>query len=136
MKNTLVTATTIAYTVRDWVEKEAFRKNYHPDNLLGWCAIASAELHKRLKKEGIKADICVSTEHYMGSHCYIVIEDHVLDVTATQFDTFKNTKVVIMHSKEAEVHEMYRAEKVFGTSKELRVYQNKQRWPSKQIAYA
>ena len=133
---TLDTAVTIASDVRMWVEAEAFKKDYHPDDLRGWCAIAAGEIWKRLKKVGIKADICLSTHDYMGSHCFLLVEDHILDVTATQFEDFEDKKVVVMHSKEAEIHEIYRVDKTFGTSKELRLYQNRQRWPSKQVCYA
>lgn len=134
MKNTLVT--TIARNVRHWTEAEAYRKDYNPDDLEGWCGIAAAELHGRLKKERITAKICVSIDAYQGCHCFLLVEDHVVDVTATQFHAFKDKKIVIMHSKEAEVHEIYRVEKMFGSAKELRVYQKKAKWPARQIAYA
>jgi hypothetical protein len=132
---TLDTAVTIASDVRKWAEAEAFKKNYHPGDLKGWCAIAAGELWHRLKKVGIKSNICMSTHDYTGSHCFLLVEDHILDVTATQFEDFEDKKVVVMHSKEAEIHEIYRVEKVFDTGKELRLYQDRNRWPSKQLCY-
>lgn len=134
---TLDTAVTIASDVRKWAEAEAVKTDsYAADSLCGWCAIAAGELWNRLHKRGIEADICVSINRRLGSHCFLLVDDHVLDVTATQFKEFKNRKVVIMHSKEAEVFEMYRVLETFGTSKQLRLYQNKRRWPSDQVAYA
>lgn len=71
-----------------------------------------------------------------GSHVYLVVDDHVVDVTATQFDEFRGTPVVIAHYKEAEQHYFYQSSEIFGTPKELRKFQRKTGWPKNQIARA
>lgn len=123
----------IATETRQWVQAKADRTNYNPQDLCGWCAIAAAELHKRLTSEGIQSEIQMFTD--CGCHCYCVVEDHVVDVTATQFKEFKNTPVVILHQKEA-IQDYHNGKLVFLTAKELRKHQKETRWPSQQIAYA
>jgi hypothetical protein len=125
---------TIATDVRNWVQEKADRSNYNPNDLMGWCAIAAAELHKRLIQAGFNSEIRMWND--FGCHCYCVVDDHVVDVTATQFDEYKNVPVLITHCKEAEVHMYHRGSLVFATPDELRTYQQKTRWPSQQIAYA
>jgi hypothetical protein len=130
------TVAAIANGTRTWVEAKAFRSDYNPDDLQGWCAIASAELQRRLNIEGIEAKIHMWVSSWQECHCFVVVEDHVIDVTATQFKEFRNQPVLIMHIKEAEVYEMYSTSEVFSTASELRRYQKRERWPSNQIAYA
>ena len=124
----------IASDTRDWVQEKADKANYNASDLMGWCAIAAAELHKRLRKAGIKSDIYLWDG--FGAHCYCVVEDHVVDVTATQFRQYADQPIVIKHMKEAEVCDFHTGDKVFSSPRELRVYQKEHRWPSQQIAYA
>ena len=126
----------IALGTRIWVQERADRKNYNPEDLEGWCAIASAELHKRLTQDGIEADIHMWVSEWQECHCFCVVDDHVVDVTATQFKPFRTQELVIMHYKEAEAYEMYQSTNVFGCALELRRFQKRERWPSEQIAYA
>ena len=48
----------VAEQVRDWAENLAESRNSNK-NLRGYCAIASAELHKRLSSANIKAELHV-----------------------------------------------------------------------------
>ena len=134
MNHNLYRAQDLALEVRDWAEVLAAEQERSRD-LCGYCAIASAELHKRLSKEGIFAELVVA-ETDLFAHVFVLIEDHVLDVTATQFSEFRNQPVVLLHSKEAEQYDFYRPIEIFGTAKDLRKWQKKIGWCQWQIAYA
>jgi len=127
--------TAIAWEVRHWAEARAqFRDK---DDLNGLCAIASAELHRRLGKAGIASEIHMWTwDLDESAHVYCVVDDHVVDVTATQFKQFRGTKVVIMHCKEAEAYDFYQTKEVFKSAEQLRKQQKKEQWPSDQVALA
>jgi len=125
--------TAIATDVRHWAEEQAYWGE--KDNLTGWCAKASAELWRRLKKVGIASEIHQWTlEEDGSSHVYVVVEDHVVDVTASQFKQFKNTRLVIMHCREAEVYAFYQTREIFKCVDFFRKKQKKDRWPQDQIA--
>ncbi len=121
----------IAENVRNWTEEKAFRTNYNPGDLCGWCAISAAQLFRELRKEKINAEL-----HYVSGHCFVVVDDYIVDVTATQFSEFADKKINIIHTKEAEQYWFYTAEKVFTHPTQLRKYQLEERWPRRQIAYA
>jgi hypothetical protein len=132
MNPTLDRAKAIAYDVRNWAQERAERAKYHANDLMGWCAIASAELHKRLKVNGIASEIHV----HIGDigHVFLVVEDHVLDVTATQFGL---SEVFLMHHKKAEAQYcFYTTVQTFTSAEQLRKQQLKDRWPASQLAYA
>ena len=124
----------LAKQVRDWVQEKADRSNYNPCDLTGWCAIAAAELHRRLKKANIDSEIRLHSE--FPCHAFNVVDDYIVDVTATQFHEFKNEQIVILHSKEAEAHKFYCSDKEFNSTTMLRLHQKKARWPKEQIAFA
>ena len=123
----------IATETRAWVQAKADKSDYHADDLNCWCAIASGELHKRLVKAGIDSKIHMWND--WGCHCYCVVEDHVVDVTATQFKPYRDVPVLILHCKEA-YHEFHQGSLVFDSARALRTHQKNTRWPSQQIAYA
>ncbi len=120
----------IAKKVREWTQQRADRANYNPYDLCGWCAISAAQLFRELRRAGIDAEL-----HYVSGHCFTVVEDHIVDVTAAQFDEFRNVDINIIHIKEAEQHWYYQSSKSFGNPTELREHQHKEKWPRKQIAY-
>jgi hypothetical protein len=126
----------IAMGVRSWAEELA-RKRGHSDDfdLNGFCAIASAELFRRLKREAISAELQMAT-CWQGSHVYIVVEDHIVDVTATQFLEMRNEIVVIRHEKELCHLWYYVTSHVFVEPKKLRNAQIEWDWPLDQIAFA
>jgi len=126
--------TAIATDVRFRIQRKADSLDYNPDDLNGWCAIASAWLHRELARVKIKSSLHLWRGDH-GSHVFLVVDDHVVDITATQFSEFAGAPVVILHSKEAQVYEFYNTSEQFNTVKDLQKYQQKRRWPQEQIAY-
>ena len=120
----------VAKKVREWTQKKAERAHYNPHNLCGWCAISAAQMFRELKRAGIEAEL-----HYVSGHCFTVVDDHIVDVTATQFREFENVEINIIHTKEAEQHWYYQTSKTFTYTTQLREHQLKERWPRRQIAY-
>lgn len=118
----------IAKDVRDSVSKEA-EKSKRSSSLRGYCAIASAKLHQSLTDAGIDAELHL----HNGAHVYVVVDDHVVDVTATQFHEFKYTPIVIIHTKVAQQYYYYETTKVFKSAASLREHQVKTKWPRTQI---
>jgi hypothetical protein len=126
----------LAESVRYWAEGRAIGTEGE-DDLTGWCAIASAELWRQLDREGIAAEIhCwVCPEDKESAHVYVVVDDHVVCVTATQFSKMRNIPVYIEHVKEAARWDWFQGELVFKTPEELIRYQKKVRWTVSQIAW-
>ena len=107
------------------------------ETLCGWCAIAAAELHKNLSREGIAAVIVMWQDPYsVNAHCYIKVDDYVVDITATQFQEYRDVPVLILHEREAEVNEYHTGLIEFSCTKALRNHQKRELWPSSQIAFA
>jgi hypothetical protein len=126
----------IAMEVRSWAEELARKRGYSDGfDLNGFCAIASAELFKRLRREKISAELHLATSWY-GSHVYVVVEDHIVDVTATQFSEMRSKIVVIQHEKELCHLWYYITSHVFVEPKQLRKAQIEWEWPQDQIAFA
>jgi hypothetical protein len=121
----------IAKRVRNWTQEKADKTDFNPHNLCGWCAISAAELHRQLKREGIVAEL-----HYTGNHCFAVVEDHIVDVTATQFEAFENVEINIIHLKEADEYWYYDSDDVFLDPLDLRKHQIKHKWVKREICYA
>ena len=120
----------IAKRVRAWTEAKAVRAKYNPHNLCGWCAISAAHLFRELSKSDIKAEL-----HYVPGHCFVSVDDYVVDITATQFKVFENKEVVIIHIKEAEQYWYYSRSVIFDNPTMLRDHQLRQNWPKREIAY-
>ena len=129
------TVMAIALDVRHWAEEQATFGEH--DDLNGWCAKASAELHRRLKRRGIDSEIHMWTwDLDESAHVYCVVDDHVVDVTASQFKQFRKQRVVLMHCKEAEAYDFYQSKEVFKCADSLRRQQKKDKWPANQVAFA
>lgn len=126
------TISEIAKSVRIWVENKEIRLHPHkPDlTLTGWCAIASAQLLRKLKNAGIECEIHLHDSDWC--HAFVVVEDHVIDVTATQFNEFRRTPVLMLHFKEAEQYRFYQTDQVFYYPSLLRDYQIRHGWPKDQ----
>lgn len=109
-----------AMKVRRWAEAVA-EGSYMEGDLNGMCAKASAELWRQLNILGITAQICVwiCHEDKESTHVFLTVEDHVLDVTATQFRALRKVRVYFEHEKEAECHRFYRVDHCFDTDEEL-----------------
>lgn len=135
MNELLVRVHEIALRVRAWAEESAEKRGGDDDGrLTGWCAIASAELHTRLQRANIPAEIHLSNVG-ISCHVYVVVDDHVVDVTASQFPAFKNETVLIKHQRELEKHWFYSNSEIFNSAKALRKNQIKVGWVKHQIAY-
>jgi hypothetical protein len=65
-----------------------------------------------------------------------VVDDHVVDVTATQFNKMRGIPVYIEHVKEAERWDWYQGGEVFRTPEDLIKYQKKVRWSKDQVAWS
>lgn len=137
-KTTFDTVLGIATDVRYWVEGRAEGDSgFNGHDLNGYCAIASAELFRQLKKQGFKPEIHVWYDPSTGdAHAFVVVEDHVVDVTATQFRGFRDTSVVIKHVREAASFEYWNSSYSMDCADAFRKRQKKDRWPARQIAYA
>lgn len=123
-----------AADVRHWAEEQAFHGV--DDCLSGWCAKASAELNRRLKKVGITSEIhlWIDPEGSGSAHVYVVVDDHVVDVTASQFKKFRKHRLIIMHTREAAAHQQWQGQEVFQDAASLRKSQRKSGWPADQVA--
>lgn len=125
---------TVAEEVRHWVEKKDAALKWPTRDMNGWCAIASGQLARRLAMEGVQAMLHLQQSDF-GCHVYCVVDDYVVDVTATQFGkAFK--KVVIMHHREAEAYEHWQSCDMFADADELRAHQKRTKWPTSQTAFA
>lgn len=120
----------IAKRVREWTERKAERAKYNQHNLCGWCAISAAQLFRELRREDIPAEL-----HYVSGHCFVVVDDYVVDVTATQFMKFENVEINILHHKEAQEYWYYETEHRFDSPTKLREHQIKKNWPKREICY-
>ncbi len=72
------------------------------NSLEGFCILASRKLRNELLLEGID-----SSTHMSKDHQYLVIDDHVVDITATQFPAFRNSPVVVLHLNDARMYDFY-----------------------------
>ncbi len=133
----------IAQQARDWIEGvvrsqrvfERGRKiDYQDPDLCGYCAIASGKLHQLLERSGFRPALGVAYRN-AEAHVYVLVDDMIVDVTATQFREFRNQPVVIMHEREAQHLWYYCANKVVNTVEQLVKLQKKDGWPSEQIAH-
>ena len=120
----------IAKDVREWAENYAFENDF-PDDLCGVCAIASGELWRRLADARIKSQIYRDYEH---SHCFIVCDNHIVDVTASQFG---QENIVIKHVNDRtdkEINYYWNMAKFYNTVKDFKIYQTKVKWAKEQRA--
>lgn len=120
----------IARITRRWAEEYAEHKGGNP-TLACLCAIASAELHKRLRAQKQPSVLYENSEH-----CFVMCSDYVVDVTATQFkfSLGVNEPVFIRKYDEVSHHSFYKKRARFASVKALRAYQAKAGWPRDQIA--
>jgi hypothetical protein len=120
-KSNLETIYAIAHDVRLWAEYYAEDADF-PKDLGGLCAIASGELHARLKRNGISSTIVLYEGFELG-HCFVEAEGHVVDVTATQFHNVKE-KVVLRPIEEARDWNWWTSTKRFESVRDLKNYQH------------
>ncbi len=130
-----------ALTVRNWCELNFSKYKSFPDTLNGMCAIASADIHRRLKKQGVHSKICVAETEDGFCHCYSMVDDLLIDVTASQFhmDIKRPLKRVLIGKYPDIVnkygrHWFWETWLTFNDANSLRIWQRKTNWPKSQIA--
>ncbi len=127
MLNTKLTlAYLAAIDTRHWAERyQKTSPGRYWEGCGGLCAIASAKLFKKLEFLGIDAKIVINNHH-----CFLLVDEHILDVTATQF-TYNNARVTIIPNNKAQPY-YWQQKEVFNSLEELLNYQNKADWPKHQ----
>lgn len=130
MKNR-TSVTRIAGHVRQWALDQA---GVYEQDLCGWCGICSAEIWRQLRAEDIIAKIHMHVGPGL-SHVFVVVEDHIVDVTATQFHEFGNKHIVIMPEFMGKSFDFYDTVEIFNSAEDLRRYQIRAKWPKLQIAF-
>lgn len=119
-----------ARLVRRWACRRAGNRD-----LTGWCARASAELWYQLTQQGIGARLRLWEDAHTGEgHVFVTVGNHVVDVTATQFNEFQRQTVVFVPWPQVRHHAFYQAQQAFATAEQLRQYQLAQGWPCEQTA--
>jgi hypothetical protein len=127
----ITTIRKIATQVRHWAEELAVANTYDFfPNLSGLCAIASAELWDRLTAGGAEARI-VANELYGEGHCFVMIDDIMIDVTATQFG---QQKIVVGKWRCNDICRYWEIHYVFNTPQDLLSWQIEGKWPDEQLA--
>lgn len=119
-----------------------YKKRFESD-LFGCCAIASGRLHKRLIEEGYNP-IIVQTSHPKDndcSHCYVVVGEYVVDITATQFG--ENESVCLFkfgkHKKKEQKKLWYwysEFVEFYPNTNILKKEQKRNNWPVEQIYWS
>ncbi len=112
-------------------DNDGFVNDKFEEDLCGMCAIASAELFRRLKDMGYSPKIAL----YDGDdhcHCFVLVNGQIVDVTATQFG--KNP-VEIVNTNEKNLPDFWNPNMVFNSVEELIANQVTNGWPQYQIAY-
>ena len=121
--------TQCAQTVRNWAEDQS------DDTLLGgWCARCAAELWYLLDDAGIKAEIRMHVARNGSPHVFLVVEDHIVDVTATQFEPFRKHPILIIHERETS-YRYFEPTDFFANPKELLKSQKATNWHKDQMAF-
>lgn len=121
----------IAYATRVWCESQAKQGHFYGrKNLCGWCARATAHLYTALTNAGFE---CVIHCH-SSSHVFLTTQHYTVDVTATQFDEFSTTPVVILDSKQSNQYLFYRSDWQFFSVSELISWQQQRGWPQCELA--
>lgn len=55
------------------------------NDLCGACAFSAYIVYKLAERMGYHAVLCLSNEFKWGSHCWCIVDDIIVDATATQF---------------------------------------------------
>lgn len=83
------------------------------DDLGCFCAISSAALKYALAKYGIESKFVIGLfydfediwDHNVDdddiNHCWLEVGDYYIDITATQFELYRDTKVVIVKNNDS-----------------------------------
>jgi len=124
----------LARQVRRWTEEQDDMRRWPTGDLNGFCAISSCRLWRELRDYGIMSEIHMSALPG-GFHLFVVVDDHVVDVTATQFGPFCDKPIVFVSKESAEAFNFYKTCCVFETADDVRTHQLKTGWTHEQVAY-
>lgn len=117
---------TIARRVRRWAERVDERRDGKDPNLGGLCAIASRQLHAELVLAGYEARIA-----YRQEHCFVLVEDYLVDVTASQFG---GPRIVVRQIKRLDPVPWYwQHQRTYKTNRGFNARLKKDRWPRMQM---
>jgi hypothetical protein len=120
----------IARTVRRWAEERAIDYgDTHPEDLACYCAIASAKFSVLLEKVGIKHRIGYAYAS-IGGHMFILVNNWIVDVTATQFS--ETEKILVRHAHATRLPWYHRVKQTFVSARTLIKWQQKNGWPDDQ----
>lgn len=117
---------TILRTTRRWAEKTAIKECCYGKDLMGLCAITSKKLFSVLKENGFNPILA-----YNSTHCFIILKNRIMDLTATQFGNYPEIFIYKPTSKLQ--HKFHKIEKQFNNTEELSDWQINQGWPKCQI---
>ena len=121
----------IANTCRLWAEKIVCNNPDYSRDMTGFCAIAAGHVFNELLKHKYKPEIHLWAGR-ASAHCFVVVDDHVVDIAATQFYQHRLSPVVILHEKLAQQFEYYNTSQTFTTVLQLQTYQHNNGWPLNQ----
>lgn len=117
----------IANSTRLWVEQQCEENS----DLMGMCAVASCELFNRLQERNISPTLHIAIHDY-EAHVFVVAENYIIDVTATQFGV--TDKIVVRPNQNFTILNWYwRSSRTFNSVAELIQYQQQTHWPNDQI---
>lgn len=126
----------IANQARDFATRYATRFSFD-HTLQGTCAVASAHLHTLCAEQGIKAKIIMTARDIYAHHCYVVLHNLLVDVTATQFQQCRHRPIVMeLITRIPQTKEYWfwnNREQSFDSVQELRDHQQQYRWDKLQI---
>jgi hypothetical protein len=104
-----------------------------PEDLCGMCAIAASELHDVLTAAGYEPKIAVSVEEY-ENHCFVLCAGYIVDVTATQFYSMKNKRIVVVEqNQQHDLRHYNNISHIFETVTQLKEWQREVGWSDSQI---
>lgn len=113
-----------AEQARQWTEAK-YKVYDCDDDMCGMCGVSTMYLSRLLKQENIHHNLCVADDR---RHCFVVCEQLIVDVTATQFS---EDRVVIVSAKDTDrdINRWYwKASHTFSSEQELRQHLIDQKW--------
>ena len=97
-KNIIDVASLVRYSILDVIEQDPKMNLPSTEyDLMGWCGVASFILAEELEKIGVACSVWEGT-YKDTSHAWNIVDNHILDITATQFG-LENIHVVKAYEK-------------------------------------
>lgn len=118
----------IAGEAREWAERKQRKYQFFfRADLCGMCAKASGYLFELLRKEGIKAKLAINDQH-----CFILVDDFIVDITATQFGRDK-IYIIPLDEAEKQSYNHWRVKTTFENLDDIWSYQKAEGWAEHQM---